>query len=303
MGRYSATAWVTGVLLALAVAAGCGKGAATEQKSDPKPAVAEAGLTLRVPEGEKATYHATIRTAFSGRSLNGQALPVSMPLTGKTQMEYDADLHFEKVTGTEATVNYTLSGIKVETEVGGTALPVTTAPGDMRFTMKLDTVTRKLLDFTLGPEYAGVLDKEHLMPTLEKMFVQWPQGASPKPGDSWTVETPLPLDLQTIRGESKISVTTTYESNETRNGVQVAKLVSTGSGPITLSGDTNGVIFTVKGTIELTGVQYIDLKTGLPQSVESRSTFKFTQSMKEQKSGLALDTEMESTSEMSMVRK
>ena len=293
------------VILALLLTclAGCGTGSSTTP-AGPSTTPAPAAGALRVNEGDEVTYHTIVKTAFNGRSLSGKTLPVDTPLTGTTALEYDAKLRFDKVVENEATVSYSLSGFKVRTEIGGAELPTATpSAADMHYTMKIDPNTGKLLDVDLGSEFVGVLTKEQLMKTLDQTFAHIPSGTKFAPGNSWTMEIPLPVDLSGIQGESKVTVTTTYEADELRDGVKVARLVITGSGPITMQGDANGVDFSLKGTIEMSGVQYLDLKTGLQHSGESRSTFKFTQSMKEAQSGLTIDTEMEATSEISMVRK
>ncbi|HYF91621.1 MAG TPA: hypothetical protein VD969_05215 [Symbiobacteriaceae bacterium] len=290
------------VLIVALAAAGCGKGSTPRSAAGQAPAAP--ALTLRVPEGQQVAYHLVIDTTFNGRSLNGQALPIDLPLAGKTTLQYDALLRFEQVQENVATVAYTLSGFDVKTEVGAKPVPVG-APlrGDMRFTVKIDTTTGKPIDADVGPGFGGILEKDQLMQMLNQSFANLPQGTAVRPGSSWTAEMPLPLDLPGIQGESKITVTTKYEANETQNGVLVAKLVTTGSGPISMSGDTGGVAFLLKGSLELSATQYIELKTGLQHAMESRTAFTFTQTMKETKSGVSIDTEMESVSKISMTRK
>lgn len=293
------------LVLLMAVLTGCRTSPAGQSQGAPAapPAAAES-LALRPTAGEEITYHTVVNTAFEGRSLNGQAIPGGRQLTGKTALQYDAHLRFENVAAGEATIAYKLTGFQIKTEVGGQEQPAGTgAPGDLAFTMKVDIATGKLKEIDLGPELKGLVNQEQFRKMLEQTFVRLPDGGQVKPGNHWTVDTPLPVDVPGIKIDSNISVTTTYEADETRNGLKAAKLVTTGGGPVTMTGEAESVSFTVKGTLEMHGVQYVDLRTGLPLSVESSTTLKFTQSMKELKSGLSTEIEMESTSEIAMVRK
>lgn len=250
--------WLLALVLALA-AAGCAKGTAPGGGAT-QPAADTGALALRAPEGQQVDYQTTIRTTFNGRSLGGQVLPTGQPLAGKTELQYATHLKFEQVKDSQATIAYTLSDFDVKTEIGGKETPVgNPIGGDMRFTVKIDTATGKVLDADLGPGFGGILEKDQLMQMLNQSFAQFPAGVAARPGSSWTAE--MPLDLPGIQADSKITVTTKYEANETRDGVQVAKLVSTGSGPLAISGEKEGVSFTLNGTLEMSGVQYIDLKT------------------------------------------
>lgn len=304
MGR-SRVAWLIILTWLAAAGAGCGKSAPNPPGSNGAPvpqAAPQNALALRAPEGTHISYRTVVSTAFAGKGLNGPAVPAGAPLDGKTTMEYDADLTFEKVAGNEATVAYTLSGFKSATQVGGTQLPDTAgAIGEMRFTMKMDTRTGKLLETDLGAGFSDLIDEADMRQTLEQTFAQYPTDGSAKPGGSWT--TDMPFSLPGIADNSKVKITTTYAADETRDGARVAKLVTKGGGPISLTGESDGVTFTLTGTIELTGTQFVDLATGLPWSVESRSHFAFTQSMKDAQSGQGIDTEMKTTVEISMHRK
>lgn len=301
MKRFRVT-WLIIFTLVAALAAGCSKAAPKQTGENGAQVPQGNSLALHVPEGTHVTYRTAITTTFAGKSLNGSAVPAGTPLDGKTTIEYDADLKFDKVAGNEATVAYTLSGFKTATQVGGTTLPDTGGPiGDIRFTMKMDTKTGKLLDLGLGSGFSDLIDEGDMRQTLEQTFAQYPTDGSAKPGGSWTID--MPFHLPGIAADSKVKITTTYESDETKDGIRVAKLVTKGGGPISLTGESDGVTFSLTGTMELTGTQYIDLATGLPWSVESRSAFRFTQSMQDAKSGQRLETEMTTTSEISMQRK
>lgn len=299
--------WLPALLLVLVALTGCAKGSTappTEAGTPPAPASttapasAEAAAVLRVNEGDEVTYHTTAKTASSG-GINGMPLPQS----GAATMEFDTKLHFDKVVGNEVTVSYTISGFTSHTETAAGVFESPSTP-DKHYTMKIDRSTGKLLALDLGSELNGAA-KDQLMKILDRTFAHFPTGTRFVPGSTWTMDLsqPIPMPMPGLQGESKVTTTTTYEADETRDGVRVARLVTTGSGPVNGQGEADGVTYAAKGTIVMNAVQYLDLKTGLQHSLENHWVFKFTQTMKDTATGESTDAEIESTSDAVMVRK
>lgn len=272
------------VLCLMAATAGC-----TKSK---EPAEVET-LAFRVKEGDRVAYHVTVKAAIKAEDDKGQPIPMPQQPGGQN-VEYDMALQVEKVEGDQATVRYELSSFP-----GGV--------GDMSFTVRVNTRTGQVVevvdfpDMGLGPEMQQMLE-EQMDQAAKQSLTQLPPDGKAEVGHSWTVEQAIPIPLPGLQNQSKLSVTTTYEADETKDGAEVAKMVVKGSGPMDLTMEANGAQLSMKGDVAVNGVSYVDRRTGLPHSGTSSAVLTITVTVKAP-NGETQSFKMTSETEVSLTRK